>query len=458
MIFYDRVSELEALESEFESEGFSFFVVYGRRRVGKTELIKQFCRDKDHVYHLFSQDTAKMQRERLVERIADSSDDRVPKTDSWREAVEYIGEKLNEKKNVLALDEFQYIIESDESVVSQFQYLIDEIVDSDSMLIVSGSTVSIIENQVLGYDSPLYGRRTGQIDLKPFSFGQSLEAIDYGFEEAVESFTVTGGTPLYLTSFDYSKSLDKNIREKVLNPASTLFEEPEFLLRQELRNPSRYMSILESIANGYTTANEISNRTGIQSTTLNQYLNRLKKLRLIKRQVPVTASGKSKRSIYKIKDGFIDFWFRSIAPRKSEIEQSPEKALESIRDELKHQSAETFEKVCREAVKLETEYLEVGRWWYGEEEIDVAAVQTYSSRLLLGEVKWTSNKVGKPLLEDLERKQKKVRWKEEERDVEYVLFSRKGFSSELENEAEEREDLKLYGLERLETIFESTRE
>lgn len=454
MMFYDREWELESLEDEFESDGFSLFVVYGRRRVGKTELVKEFCEDKSHIYHLFSQDTPKMQRERLVERIAEKFDERVPRAEDWRDVVKYLAEKMNEEKMVVGLDEFPYAIRSDDSVVSHFQYLVDELVeDSESMLILLGSTVSVMENQVMGYKSPLYGRRSGQIDLQPFSFGQSLEVIDYGFEEAVKSFTVTGGTPFYLTAFDYSESLEENIRENLLNPSSALFEEPEFLLRQEVRNPSRYMSILESIAKGYTTPNEISGNTGIESSTLTQYLDRLKKLRLVERVRPVTASEKSRRSIYIIRDNFIDFWFQSIASRKSEIEENPSNALETVQDELKHQHAGTFEQVCREAMVRDRNYPEVGRWWYKEDEIDVAGLNPDQDKLLLGECKWTSEKVGKSVLRKLENKEEEVQWRNGKREVEYALFSKFGFTEEIRDEEETRKDLELYGLEKLESLL-----
>ncbi len=455
MTFYDREHELEALDSEYEGEGFSLYVIYGRRRVGKTELIKKFCEDRPHLYHLFSQDTSKVQRQRLVEKVAERFDERTPKTEDWRDVVEYLAEKMNEEKMVLALDEFQYIIEQESSSVSHFQYMVDELVDSsDSMLILSGSTVSVIENQVLGYESPLYGRRSGQIDLKPFNFKGSLKAIDYSFEDAIRSYTVTGGTPMYLTSFNYSKSLEQNIRDNVLNPTSALFEEPEFLLRQELRDPARYMSILESIARGYTTPNEISGKTGINSSTLSKYLDRLRKLRLISREKPVTASEKSKNSIYIIQDNFIDFWFQNIAPRKSAIEENRENALSAIKNDLEHQVAETFEQVSREIIKHSTGYPEVGRWWYREEEIDVTAIDPEREKILLGECKWTSTPVGTKLFRELKEKKGEVRWRNGNRKVEYALFSRKGFTEELRKKADRREDLELYNLEKMKSILD----
>ena len=347
------------------------------------------------------------------------------------------------------MDEFPYAIKQNSSITSHFQYLVDEIVseDSDSMIILSGSTVSVMENQVLGYESPLYGRRTGQIDLKPFDFQQSFEVIDYSLEKAIESYTVTGGTPLYLTSFDYTKTVEENIKQKILDPASTLFEEPEFLLRQELRDPSRYMSILESIANGYTTSSEISGNTGIKSSTLTNYLKKLEKLRLIEKEKPVTASKKTKRTVYSIRDNFINFWFQNIAPRKSDIEKHSD-ALEGIQKDLKHQTAETFEQICRELIQKNNNYLKTGHWWYKEDEIDIVGLNEPKNKIMFGECKWADKKVEIKLLKDLEEKSEKVRWQNKEtRNEEYALFSKSGFTEKLENNAEDREDLSLYGLE-----------
>lgn len=451
MRFFDRKTELEALEKRHSSDNFEFFILYGRRRVGKTELIKHFCKDKPHIYHLFSQDTEKRQRERLAASIAEYFNEPEPKLEDWRETVEYIGEKLKEEKIILALDEFPYAIESNNALPSHFQYLVDEILkeNSESTIIISGSTVSVMLDDVLGYESPLYGRRTGQIDLKPFGFSESLEAINYSIEESVRSYTVTGGTPMYITSFDYSKSLEQNIRDQILDSSSALFEEPEFLLSQELRQPSRYASILESIANGYTTPNEISNNTGISSGTMPQYLKKLQKLRLIERTTPITSSQKTKRSIYQITDNFIKFWYTNIHSQKSTVEENPGKAAENIMNDLKHQVAETFEQVCRETIQKTGEYNKVGKWWYKEHEIDVVALDEQENKILLGEVKWTNQKTGEKLLRDLEGKAEKVQWKNKDRKEKYILFSKNGFTQELEEAAKQRNDLELYALENI---------
>ncbi|MEF8826969.1 MAG: ATP-binding protein, partial [Halapricum sp.] len=291
MTFYNRREELDVLDTAFESPGHDVYVIYGRRRVGKTELLKEFCGDRPHIYFLAAQEAEERQREKFVEKVADYFDDRVPRINGWDEALDYLGEKLATERLVVAIDEFPYLVEENDSLPSYLQSFVDEqLQETDSMLVLCGSSVSTMESEVLGHESPLYGRRTGQIDVQPFSFQQSRDVIAYDIEDAIRSFAVTGGTPMYLTLFDYDHPLTENIRTHILSPTARLYNEPEFLLRTELRKPARYMSILEAIATGHTTPNEISGATGIDSGPLSKYLQTLRRLRLIDREVPVTAS------------------------------------------------------------------------------------------------------------------------------------------------------------------------
>lgn len=460
-MFYDRREELEALRSEYGTGRFSFVVVYGRRRVGKTELIKEFCEPRNHFYHLASQESPKTQREKLVEELATYRNDRTPRTDDWHDAVDYLREVLAEEKLVVAVDEFPYLIESDETVVSAFQQLVDTVKDdSESMLLLCGSSISVMESEVLGHDSPLYGRRTSQIDLQPFSFGEALNVIDYSFEESVRSFAVTGGMPMYVTLFDYEEPLGTNLLNNHLSKTSILYDEPEFLLRTELRNPARYMSILEAIANGYTTPSGISGQTDVDSGPLSRYLRRLRRLRLVEREVPVTAQKKkSKRSVYTVADEFLRFWFRFVEPNRSGIEQAPELVLENrIRPELDRFVSATFEDVCEEALwelsrsgQLSHTYGAIGRWWYGEHEIDLVGLDEQTPAAIFGECKWTNTPVGMGLAEDLLAKANEVRWKTNEREEAYALFSKAGFEDGLRQELDER--WHLFDVQRLSAVF-----
>ncbi|WP_348611698.1 ATP-binding protein [Halobaculum rarum] len=436
MTFYDRDQELDALRTSFESPECGFYVVYGRRRVGKTALLKEFCADRPHIYFLAAQEAEARQREKFIEKIAEHFDDRVPRIGGWDEAFDYLGEKLATEQLVLVIDEFPYLVAENDSLPSYLQSFIDEqLQNTDSMLVLCGSSISTMESDVLGHESPLYGRRTGQIDLQPFSFQQAREVIGYDIEDAIRSYAVTGGTPMYLTLFDYDLPLGENIRTQMLSPTAVLYNEPEFLLQSELRNPARYMSILEAVATGHTTPNEIAGATGIDSGPLSKYLQTLRRLRLIDRAVPVTASAKqSKRSRYRVADEFLRFWFRFVEPNRSSIEEAPKVVFDgTIEPTLPDHVAPTFEDVCEEVVweKIRrgelAPYSEVGRWWYGEHEIDIVGLAPDDDRILLAECKWTSDPVGHSVASQLREKAPHVRWGPETREEEFALFSKSGF-------------------------------
>jgi AAA+ ATPase superfamily predicted ATPase len=460
MTFHNRANEFESLKTAYESPGHAFFVVYGRRRVGKTALLKEFCADKPHIYFLAAQEAESRQREKFLGQIATQYDERVPQIDGWDGAFEYLGEKLAADPCVVVIDEFPYLVEANDSLPSYVQGFVDEqLQETDAMVVLCGSSVSTMEAEVLGHESPLYGRRTGQLDLQPFSFAQAREVIDYDTETAIQSYAVTGGTPMYLTLFDYEDSLGENIQSQILSPTAVLYNEPEFLLRTELRNPARYLSILEAIALGHTTPNEIAGATGIDSGPLSKYLQTLRTLRLIERQVPVTASAKkSKRSRYRVADEFLRFWFRFVEPNRSSIEEAPDIVFDrTIAPELPDHVAPTFEDVCRDAVweAIRQEevgpYSEVGPWWYGEHEIDIVGLAPSDDRILFAECKWTNELVGHELVDSLAAKTEHVRWGPDNRDERFVLFSKSGFVDGLECDLDDR--WTLFELSDLEALF-----
>jgi len=460
MTFYNRTEELDALADAFDASGSDLVVVYGRRRVGKTELLKAFCNDRPHIYFLAAQEAELRQREKFAEQVATHFEDRVPRINGWDEAFTYLGEKLQTEQTVVVIDEFPYLVAENDSIPSYLQAFVDEQLDgTDSMLILCGSSVSTMESEVLGHESPLYGRRTAQFDVRPFSFEQAREVITYGIGDAVRSYAVTGGTPMYLTLFDYDTPLAANIRSRILSPSAVLYNEPEFLLRTELRTPARYMSILEAVALGHTTPNEVSGATGIDSGPLSKYLQTLRRLRLLEREVPVTASNKkSKRSRYRVADEFLRFWFRYVEPNRSGIEEAPDVVYRgTIAPDLPTHVATTFEDVCREALWAGIRrgdvdpYSELGRWWYGEHEVDIVGLAPNDDRLLLAECKWTSDPVGRSLVERLRTKADHVRWGPGNRTERFALFSKSGFVDGLADEVDD--NWSLYGLSDLEALF-----
>lgn len=460
MTFYDRATELEALSTAFESSGSGFFVVYGRRRVGKTALLKEFCADRRHLYFLAAQEAEHRQREKFVDQVAASFDERVPRVDGWDDAFDYLGEKLRTTDMVVVIDEFPYLVEENDSLPSYLQgFVDDQLQATDSMLVLCGSSVSTMESEVLGHESPLYGRRTGQLDVHPFPFAQAREVIDYGIEDAIRSYAVSGGTPMYLTLFDYERPLADNVKTHVLSPSALLYSEPEFLLRTELRNPARYRSILEAIALGHTTPNEMSGATGIDPGPLSKYLQTLRRLRLVGREVPVTESKKkSKRSRYRVADEFLRFWFRYVEPNRSGIEEAPETVYDgTIAPDLPDHVATTFEDVCEEVVWESVRrgdvdpYSAVGRWWYKEHEVDVVGLAPAEDRLLLGECKWTAEPVGHELVERLREKATHVRWGPSDRTEQFALFSKSGFVDGLADELSPK--WSLFDLEEIDAVL-----
>lgn len=465
MTFFDRRDELDALGTALASDEPELVVVYGRRRVGKTALITEFCAKHDHIYYLAAQEAEARQRTKFVERIAAYRDERVPDIDDWEDALAYLAETLTEAPGlIVAIDEFPYLVDENQSIPSYLQGFLDrEIAETRSLIILCGSSVSVMESEVLGHESPLYGRRTAQLDLRPFTFAQASEIITYPIRERIRSFSVTGGTPMYLTRFDYDRSLRGNILAEILSPSALMYNEPEFLLRTELRNPARYMSILESVALGKGTANEIAGATGIDQGPLSKYLRTLRRLRLLDRDVPVTASAKqSKRSRYRVGDEFLRFWFRFVEPNRSSIEAAPTMVYdETIEPRLPDHVATTFEDICREALWTAVRrgelppYGDIGRWWYGEDEIDIVGLAPGDDRILFGECKWTTEPVGRGVATRLETVASEVRWGPSDREERFVLFSKSGFTDQLQSALDER--WKLFDMADLEAFFDRAR-
>lgn len=433
MEFHNREKELEYFRNRIESREAEFLVLYGRRRVGKTELVKQFVEPEKNVYHLVSRETEKEQIEELKESIATTEEDVEDIKNEWLPVLKFAAENLD----LLIIDEFPYLIETDKEILKIMQKAWDEnMKKEDFNLVITGSSIGMMESEVLGYKSPLYGRRTGEWKLEPFEYTETAAFFpEYSEEDIIRTHAVLGGTPYYLQQFQQEKELEKNIRDNILKQGSILREEAERLLQQELRTPKNYFSCLKAIARGKNRFNEIRNETGIPQGSLSKYLKTLQNLQIIDKKLPVTASEKSKRGIYAIKDNYFSFWFRYLFPNQTMLQQSPRTLMENrIEPELDLYTSRKFEDMCRTYIRARASYDRVGSWWYQEDEIDVAAVNTKEDVLLLGECKWKKSETGTALLEKLKQKAEKVRWRNSQRDEKYVLFSREGFSEDLRKE------------------------
>lgn len=449
--FIDREEELEILGSRYESDRAEFLVLYGRRRVGKTELVKHFVKGKGSVYHLVSRETEKDQIREFKESLSRTYPEFSDLVEDWETLLTKLGEK---EKPVLVIDEFQYLIETNGEILRRFQKVWDEVLkNSDIKLILTGSSVGMMETEVLGYRSPLYGRRTGQLRLKPFTLKDIKELFpSKTFTELIEIYSILGGIPYYLEQFDTDSSLEDNISNHILRKDSVLREEAVNLLREELRESKNYFSVLKAVSSGKTTFNRISNETGIKKSSLSKYLIRLQELHLIEKRDPVTASKGSKSGRYYLSDNYLDFWFRYIFPNQSFLEQKPELFYKDvIEPDLDIYISKKFEDICIEFIVQTTEiYPKVGRWWYGEDEIDIVALNENDGRILLAECKWSKKPVDMSLLKSLKEKASQVRWKDDHREEEYMLFSRSGFTADLK---ELDDEVTLYSLDRMESEF-----
>ena len=454
-MFIDRHQELATLEQIFQSKVAEFFVLYGRRRVGKTELLTQFCKDKRSIYFLASQLKEGDHLRQLTETARLLFDDPLLQNlvfDDWEAALIYFAQQSEKERLILVLDEFQYLCEDNASLPSLIQRFWDlHGKNSKLFLILCGSQVSFMEREILAERSPLYGRRTGQLRLMPLSYRDSGYFFsEYSAKEKLIFYGILGGIPAYLNQFalrssnDPQRTIEQHIKNELLTPQGYLFDEVNFLLRTELREPRTYASLLHAIAGGATRLNEISQRVGLDATNANKYLSVLRELGLVKRETPVTdhAPQKSKKGLYKIADNYVKFWFRFVLPNRSLIESGNADLVyeEMIAPNLSHYMGEIFEDICRQYInlywpeKLKVASKQVGAHWGANLEIDILTENIDSSHWF-GECKWWNAPVGGNVLDHLIEKTEKVpdRWQQYPR---YILFSVNGFTDALKERAE----------------------
>jgi hypothetical protein len=324
-MFVGRDRELRVLEELCESGKPELFVLYGRRRVGKTELLQRLCTRRRAVYFLAAQvrerDNLRAFRDALKEGLGgDMLVDGIEFPD-WATALGFAAERAGDERLVVVLDEFPYLCDSSKGLPSQVQRFWDTRGKHSSlMLVLCGSQVSFMEKEVLAERSPLFGRRTGQRRLEPLEPEEALTFFDgWPVKQRVLAYAILGGMPAYLRRFDTGRSLRENLLREVLRPEGYLFDEVQFLLRSELTNPSTYNSILAAVARGAERVGDIALGVGVDSTTANKYLHVLRELRLVEREVPITDPDplRSRKGRYRIGDRFLEFHFRHVQPNIS---------------------------------------------------------------------------------------------------------------------------------------------
>ena len=458
-MFIGREKELNALEKLYLSDKFEFVVIYGRRRVGKTALINHFIDDKKSIYFMGVESNAKQNLENLSKSILEFSSGIQTETyfPSYQAALEYVFQLAERERVVLAIDEYPYVARASKSLASTFQLLIDKYKDTSKlMLILCGSSMSYMEDHVLAYKAPLYGRRTAQMKIIPFDFEETCAYFrNLSDEDKALIYGIVGGTPQYLLQMSDTLSVEENIKNTYLNPMSFLYEEPVNLLKQEVREPAIYNAIITAIATGHSRMSEISTKVGEDTNVVSGYIKNLISLGIIKKEIPYGEKA-SKKSIYSIEDNMFYFWYRFVLDNNSVIVRgAADLVYKRIEAQLSDYMGRVFEEICTQYLwkllllgKMPIEFVSLGRWWGNDPrqkcqtEIDIMGEQD-SNSAIFAECKWRKENVDLDVLETLIGRSRLFHYT----NVHYYLFSKTGFTKGCMEKAKEMGNVTLVGYE-----------
>ena len=426
-MFVDRGKELaflNTLVTRAHPGPAQMVLLYGRRRVGKTSLLMQWCSQAGIPFTYFSaeKEPAALQRRKLYADLLGVATREAPVFDSWADLWDAAARLIGPERRILILDELPYAAESDPAMLSALQHAWDHhFKTSNFILILCGSQVHTMET-LLHSQSPLFGRMTGQWRLQPLPFSSLREFFPtWSVEERVAGYAIVGGIPAYLEWLDPDRSLVENIRQVMLAPGSMFLAEPAFLLYDELRDPQVYLAAIKAIGEGAHTLRDIAARGLIDKAHLSAYLGRLQALYLVERRLPATIpppeARKSRAGRYHLSDAYFRFYYRFLSPFQQRIKFEPDQVLANIREGLRAFVGQTaFEELSREWVarqgragQLPFEPEIVGSHWNAEAQVDVAAVNWKEKRILLGECKWGSDGIDRQIVRELiEEKKPKV--------------------------------------------------
>lgn len=465
-MFIGRKKELDYLESRFQSNKSELIVLYGRRRIGKTELLREFSKDKDRtVFFVCTESTDQEQLSSFSSRILSVG---IPaakylrRFEDWESAFKSVTEIPKIGKKLLIIDEFPYMCKGNSSIPSIIQKLWDSILQYENvMIILCGSSLSFMEREVLAEKNPLYGRATGIYRLGAMPFSDARQFFpNYSQEDQLTSYAILGGIPHYLKQFNPSATVAENIQREILSPGSILYNEVEFLLHQELREISVYNSIIEAIAAGATRINLIHGRTGLENTKISAYLRNLLELNIVKKEfsllTPTKERAGSNRGLYSLTDSFFRFWYRFVYPSVSELSMGEASGIyrHLIEPKLPEFIAPAFEEICRQYLyRLNNEgalpfyFTKIGRWWENvthdrdgkketvAEEIDLIAqgIVNNHSQYILAECKFRRGGADIDVFEALKNKFPSNKYPG---TYHYFIFSFFGYSSRLKQLAQ----------------------
>jgi len=426
-MFVDRKEELKKLMEISKSKKPELVIIYGRRRVGKSRLLVEFTNRVNALYLLA--DLSK----NILDILSTQIGDKFVKFNSWEDFFEFI---YKSEYDIVIIDEFQYLYNIDKAWLTILQRWWEKIREKNKKIILCGSIISTIYKISKGYGSALYGRKTHEIQVKPLKFIHIMDFFPhYDSEELIKVYSVLGGIPRYLEEFDPKLSVNENIREKILDKTSFLYNEPMNLLFEEFRDPSPYVSILLAIVQGYSRFNEIAGVSRIESHKLPKYLLTLERVDLIEKEIPVTEKKiKVKTTRYRIRDNFYRFWFSFVFGNKSMIELGLEDdVFIKIKRELNSYVGKCFEDLCREILFYADifKFTRIGRWWHRDKEIDIIALNEHTKEILFAECKWQNNINPAKICKELVEKSEYVDWNKNDR-IEYLAVFAKSFSKRID--------------------------
>ena len=448
-MFIGREREWNSLNKLYHSGKFEFVVIYGRRRVGKTALINHFIDDKQAIYFMGVESNAKQNLENFSRNIMEYTSGISAETSflSFQSALETVFRLSQKERLILVIDEYPYVARASRSLASTLQMLIDRYKDhSKLMLILCGSSMSYMEDHVLAYKAPLYGRRTAQIKLNPFDFEEVCHYFkNFSSEQKAMAYGIVGGTPQYLLQMNDKLTIEENVKNTYLDTMSSLYEEPMNLLKQEVREPAIYTAIITAIATGYSRMSEIATKVGEETNICSSYLKNLIALGIVRKESPYGEKA-SKKSIYSIDDNMFRFWYRFVPENASMIARgASDLVYKRIEPYFSDYMGKVFENICRQYLwkllisgKTPIEFTSLGRWWGNDPvhrcqaEIDIMGEQDKNT-VLFGECKWTNEKVDLGVLETLIERSNIFSYKTKY----FYLFSKSGFTKGCTDKAKE---------------------
>ena len=453
--FINRKSELKFLEKKYSKNSAQLIIIYGRRRVGKTELIKKFIQKKHGLYFLCTKDSLAENTKELKRRFYKLTGKEYflkLETNSFFDIFKYLLDEIKDEKLIIIFDEFPYLIEMEKGITSVFKKIWDEVLeDKKIFIILSGSSIGMMETEVLDYKSPLYGRRTGEWKVEPFRFKNIKEILKkFSIEECVKTWSVFGGTPFYLTKIDPNLSVEENIKKKILTKGEILYNESRILLKEEFREPKTYTLILKYLSSGYNSQGKLSSVSGIEKSNLSKYLSVLEETNLIKHVLPL---GQRKRGIYVINDPFFNFWFRFVYPNLSDLEIGlVDEVFSRIHPQIKSYYGLMYEQLIFDMIRtrdIQLPFLfnKINRWWHKDKEIDIVALNEQTKEIMFIECKWKENVNAEKVLSELKEKSEFVQWNTEKRKEHYAIFA-KSFKKKIKEK-----NLHLFDLKDMEKVF-----